>query len=167
MPAALLLAALATASAAPRTTVHSWSASVTASALHLALPGLRPALELTGELKLGPRYSAAAIAGLGWGDPIYGAGGGQVLWYALGDFRGGLQLGGELYGLGGRFADGDWTSYYSGGPLLGGKYITDLGLTLAAQAGVALTRAMRREPDIYYIQRQLTPTLNAQVGWSF
>ncbi len=167
MPAALLLATLSAASAAPRTTVHSWGASVTTSALHLALPGLRPAIELTGEIKLGPRYSVSAIAGLGWGDPLYGAGGGQVTWYALGNFRGGMQLGGEIYGLGGRFSDGDWTSYYSGGPFVGGKYIADIGLTLGAQLGLALTRALRREPDIYVIQRQFAPTLNAQVGWSF
>lgn len=163
----LLIAAIAAASAAPQTTVHSWSASVTASALHLALPGLRPAAELNGEFKLGSRYSVSAIAGFGWGDPIYGAGGGQVTWYALGDFRGGLQLGGELYGLGGRFSDKDWTSYYAGGPFVGGKYIFDVGLTLAAQGGLALTRSLRREPDIYYIQKVLAPTLNAQVGWSF
>ena len=88
------------ASAAPAAEHPRRVFSLTISPIHLFLP----VVELTGEARVHDKVGVALIAGAGkYSDPnvtgisatVYEAGG-QVRVYVIGDFRHGMQLGGEL-----------------------------------------------------------------------
>jgi hypothetical protein len=68
--------------------------AITVSPIHL----LFPILEVTSEYRLADNLGGALIGGFGRVDRAWWAleAGGQLRWYALGSFRHGMQVGGEL-----------------------------------------------------------------------
>jgi hypothetical protein len=163
------------------------SVAITFSPIHL----LFPALELTGEIKITPKLSAAVILAYGrralpspYQDVklTFLEGGGQVLFYPVGDFEHGMQLGveglvvsasgGGTVGSTKVVADGKGLSV---GPIIGYKYTHKVGFTLNLQAGVGyiatlatasqsagttVVTASGTDGGIY-------PIVNLNFGWSF
>ena len=113
--------------------------SLTISPIHLFLP----VVELTGEARVHDKVGIALIAGAGkYTDPnvtgisatVYEAGG-QVRVYVIGDFRHGMQLGGELLYL--HLNDDRIAISGEGlavGPFLGYKIMIDAGFTFDCPA---------------------------------
>ena len=150
--------------------------SLTFSPAHLILT----TLEVTGEARLAPRLSAAVIGGLGrFGsiDPLEEDGhttvyelGGQVRWYALGDFRRGLQLGAEVLYVGLSTEGGSRRLLGEGlgvGPFVGYKHVFDLGLTLDGQLGAQAIAVRAGDGDSSSSDRTVGVLLNLNAGWSF
>lgn len=153
--------------------------SLTFSPVHLALP----MLEITGELRLGDRLGAAAIAGGGaftgerLGDPgddnTYSAFelGGQLRYYPLGSFRSGMQLGAELMYLSVDAEGAAGSARGEGltaGPFVGYKHAWQVGLTLEAQIGAQLL-LLRASSDsgASADDSRAGVLLNLNAGWSF
>jgi hypothetical protein len=161
--------------------------SVTISPLHLVLP----VVEVTAEFKAHETVGLAALGGWGKmtqknttiGDIKYDVWevGGQVRYYALGDFDHGLQVGAEVLYVNVTSEDIETASgTVSGvgdgvavGPFLGYKVATDLGFTFDGQLGVARTGlgAEAQNEDTGYSESEEStdwgPLLNLNVGWSF
>jgi hypothetical protein len=150
--------------------------SVTISPVHLILP----IVELTGELRLREQVSAAVILGGGRRDvenfPATQLNAGvQGRWYALGTFRHGLQVGGELLYEHVAVHDTPPTTIVVAGglgigPFVGYKIATRSGFTFDGQLGarymVTVGRITGEEPLPGDVDRWL-PLLNLNVGWSF
>jgi hypothetical protein len=165
-----LVLAIGSAQAADKT-VDDFKASITLSPLHLVMP----LVEVTGEFKLADRVGLAVIGGAGRVEdyPVWEAGA-QGRFYALGSFRGGLELGAELLALGVSVEEGGVTGTGVGlamGPFVGGKYITDIGFTIDGQLGGSVVFASAQATDGTSTESQgsrtLTPLLNLNLGWSF
>jgi hypothetical protein len=151
-------------------------ASITFSPAHLAIS----TLEVTGEVRLAPTLSAAVVGGLGrFGsiDPFEEGGsttvvelGAQFRWYALGDFRRGLQLGAEvLYVVlssesSSRRLLGEGLGV---GPFVGYKHVFGLGLTLDGQVGAQAIALRAGDGDSSSQARTVGVLLNLNAGWSF
>jgi hypothetical protein len=131
------------------------------SPIHLT----RPIVELTGEMRISPKWSVAVITGAGTiYRQAYWNAGMQLLAYPIGNFERGLQLGVETQYAG--FAGGLPPNIVTGivntptvAPLIGFKW-TFSSFTISSQAGAAfapLGESGRRFSSVY----------NLNVGWSF
>jgi hypothetical protein len=146
--------------------------SLTISPLHLFLP----VVELTGEARVHDKVGVALIAGAGkYTDPdvsgisatVYEAGG-QVRVYIVGDFRHGMELGGELLYI--HLNDDRIAISGEGlavGPFLGYKIMIDAGFTFDAQLGFEHISARADGNGATANDRTFIPLLNLNVGWSF
>ena len=146
--------------------------SLTISPLHLVLP----VVELTGEARAHDKIGVALIGGGGrYTDPnvagisarVWEAGG-QVRVYVIGDFRHGMQLGGELLYL--HLDDPHLTATGEGlaiGPFVGYKIMTDVGFTFDAQVGFEYITARAQASGSTNNDKSIIPLLNLNVGWSF
>jgi hypothetical protein len=161
--------------------------AVTISPFHLFLP----MVELTGEIKIVPKFSAAVILGYGRTSlaPTYPnvkltllEAGGQLLFYPVGDFEHGMQLGAELL-----FASvsggGDVGSIkvvadakaIGVGPLIGYKYTHKVGFALNLQGGVGYNTAIATAAASAGTQTAsasaakdgVYPIVNINFGWAF
>jgi hypothetical protein len=148
--------------------------SLTISPIHLFLP----VVELTGEARVHDKVGVALIGGVGkYTDPddsslsasVWEAGG-QVRAYVIGDFRHGMQIGGELL-----YLHLDSTTLAATGeglavgPFLGYKIATDVGFTFDAQVGFEHISARAKSttgPEMAN-GKSFIPLLNLNVGWSF
>lgn len=161
----------------PRRTV-----SVTISPIHLTMP----VLELTGEFRVLDKLGLAVVLGGGKitpdqtpglpsppAIPIWEAGV-QARYYVLGDFRHGMQVGGELMYLHASIDDGGVSAVADGfsmGPFLGYKVMADIGFTFDCQLGYqfmgvagSATNGQMTASDSSSDHGVL---LNLNVGWSF
>src|SRR5690606_13892868 len=151
--------------------------SITFSPIHLVMP----VVEVTGELRLAPTLSAAIIGGAGrlGGDRVNAVDdrsysvfelGAQVRWYALGDFRSGLQLGAEALYLEVATDDDGVSATGEGlalGPFVGYKHTFPIRLTLDAQVG-AQALAVRADSGRSSAEdKDVIVLLNLNAGWSF
>ena len=146
--------------------------SLTISPLHLVLP----VVELTAEARAHDKIGVALIGGGGkYTDPnvsgisasVYEVGG-QVRAYVLGDFRHGMQLGGELLYL--HLDDKRLSATGEGlaiGPFVGYKIMTDIGFTFDAQVGFEYITARAQASGSTNNDKSIIPLLNLNVGWSF
>ncbi|MFT4976662.1 MAG: hypothetical protein ACI8S6_002567 [Myxococcota bacterium] len=153
-------------------TVDDFKVAVTASPIHLTIP----LLEVTGEVKLAPKISAALIAGYGIPDGTDSVIelGAQGRYYVLGDFRSGLQLGAEAIYLRVSASDSGVTATGSGatfGPFVGGKWTADIGFTVDGQVGVQWSgisaSATDGETTASASESDMSPLININLGWSF
>ncbi len=147
--------------------------SVTFSPIHLALP----VFEVTGEVRVDDKIGIAGILGFGQvtpasGDPVslfeIGASG---RYYALGDFRHGMQVGLEAFYIHASAAADGVTATADGlavGPFVGYKYTADIGFTFDSQLGFQRfgigadsSDGQSTEDSDYGV------LLNLNVGWSF
>lgn len=152
------------------------SFALTLSPIHLFLPFV----ELTGEVKLSDKIGLAVIAGAGSvkanstsGDikvSIF-EGGMSFRYYALGDFRHGMQIGAEaIYVYASASNEGISASANGAtvGPFLGYKYTARGGFTFDGQLGVArMGIAGRSNAGNQKSMSEWGPLLNLNVGWSF
>jgi hypothetical protein len=146
--------------------------SLTISPLHLTLP----VVELTGEARVHDNVGVALIGGAGkYSDPnvsgisatVYEAGA-QVRVYVIGDFRHGMQVGGELLYL--HLSDSRVALSGEGlavGPFLGYKLTIDAGFTFDAQLGFEHISARATDGTSNASDKTFIPLLNLNVGWSF
>ena len=122
------------------------------------------------------KVGVALIAGAGkYSDPnvsgisatVYEAGA-QVRVYVIGDFRHGMQLGGELLYL--HLADTRLSVAGQGvavGPFLGYKIMIDAGFTIETQLGFEYITARASSGTATAGGKTVIPLLNVNVGWSF
>jgi hypothetical protein len=146
--------------------------SLTISPLHLTLP----VVELTGEARVHDKIGVALIGGAGkYTDPningvsatVYEVGG-QVRAYVIGDFRHGMQVGGEVLYL--HLSDARLAATGEGlaiGPFIGYKIMIDAGFTFDAQLGVEHISLQASNASNSASDKTFIPLLNLNVGWSF
>lgn len=146
--------------------------SLTISPIHLFLP----VVELTGEARVHDKVGIALVGGAGkYSDPnISGISatvieaGGQVRAYVIGDFRHGMQVGGEVLYV--HLNDDRVAISGEGlaiGPFLGYKIMIDAGFTFDAQVGFEHISARASSSTSTANDRSFIPLLNLNVGWSF
>jgi hypothetical protein len=168
--------------AAAETTHPRRMVSVTISPLHLT----QPILELTGEYRVLDRLGLALVLGAGKitpdqeqgapkppAIPIWEAGV-QARYYVLGDFRHGMQVGGELIYMHASLDQGNVSVAASGlsvGPFLGYKVMADIGFTFDCQLGYQFMGVGATGSDGQTTASQESSAsgvlLNLNVGWSF
>jgi len=157
------------------------SVSLTISPFHLVLP----VVEVMGEFKVQDWFGLAAILG---GGSIQGTGtiaderltvfelGAQALFYPVGDFDHGMQLGLEalFIHISGTFDSGALTGTGSGlavGPLIGYKFAASWGLTVDIQGGYQIAGIAASASDGTTTESDSTVEgvvlLNINAGWSF
>jgi hypothetical protein len=161
----------------PRRTV-----SITISPIHLTLP----VLELTGEFRVLDKLGLAVVVGGGKvtpdgllglppppAIPVWEAGV-QARYYVLGDFRHGMQVGGELMYLHASAEQGTASAVAHGvsvGPFLGYKVMADIGFTFDCQLGYQFMGVGASGTDGQTSSSQSSSDsgvlLNLNVGWSF
>jgi len=158
------------------------SFSLTISPIHLALP----VLEFTGEYALAPNFGVAAIAGYGTTELEHSDGtkedigilelGAQAAYYLFGDFKGGMQVGGELLWIKPFLPkEEDITVSANGvaiGPMLGYKWVTEFGLTIFLQGGYQFLFASAKAENSAGEEAEASgdtgiPLVNINAGWSF
>ncbi len=138
--------------------------SLTISPFHL----LNPELQLTGELKLTPKMSVAAMLGAG---AVTDEGkryriwevGGQFRYYLFGSFTHGMMLGADVGYIDVNGQMKNPMAYYVGaraGAFLGYKIALKIGFTAEAQYGPVY---VRENAD----NAELQTLINFKVGWSF
>jgi len=164
----LVLSALAADPPAPAVP---WRGSVT-----LAVPPLwSHAYELCGEWQVGPQSGLALVGGYqGIDGSAAWKAGFEGRYYPLGDFGGGMQMGGQLLYVGADESSEDIvvTAHgISATPLVGGKYVFDMGLTADVQVGWGLRMSwnyIRQDDEEYQsVSSAWRWMLNARLGWSF
>jgi hypothetical protein len=163
------------------------SVAITISPFHLFLP----VVEIMGEVKLIPKVSGALILGAGslkvpgtTGIPdsrarAYEAGL-QLVFYPLGDFEHGMQLGAEALFVDAKGSvkptNGSAEIAYGGsglstGAFLGYKVISKIGFTFNAQLGAAYTsviaEASQKTVTVSAAQSGVNVLLNLNAGWAF
>lgn len=160
------------------------SVALTVSPLHL----FSPIVEITGEVRLAPKFGAAAILGFGSisADAPDASGeiqkesftaweaGASARLYAVGDFDHGMQLGVELLYIHVDLEDERVSGTGSGiavGPFIGYKISTDAGFTFDSQLGVQYL-AVQAEASSSDLSAEgeddgFIPLLNLNVGWAF
>jgi len=146
--------------------------SLTVSPIHLTLP----VVELTAEARVHDKIGIAVIGGAGkYSDPnvsgisatVFEAGA-QIRYYVIGDFRHGMQLGGELLYL--HLYDDRVAISGEGlavGPFIGYKIMIDAGFTFDAQVGFERITARADGNGSTANDKTIIPLLNLNVGWSF
>ncbi|TNF23677.1 MAG: hypothetical protein EP329_26910 [Deltaproteobacteria bacterium] len=151
--------------------------AITISPIHLVLP----VFEVQAEIRATEQVSASVI--LGFGSVKVSDGfttdsfsvfeiGGQVAYYALGDFDHGLQLGAELLYLGvsaeaGSEFEGVFGRGLSLAPFVGYKVAADFGLTFCAQIGPAIFLVSAQSDTASESDSDVGVMLNLNLGWSF
>ncbi len=152
------------------------SFALTLSPIHLVLPFV----ELTGEFKLADKIGLAVIAGAGT-VKVTGTsvdtrvsvfeGGMSFRYYAIGDFRHGMQIGAEAIYLYASASKGSISASVNGaavGPFIGYKYTARGGFTFDSQLGFARVGLAGRSND--GDKNSVSgwgPLLNLNIGWSF
>ncbi len=147
------------------------SVAITISPLHLVVP----MAEVTAEVRVADRIGVSVIAGVGSfrdqdTDETISLleGGGSVRYYVTGSFRGGLQLGAEAVYV---HASADAMDVAAAGlglsPFVGYKWTHRSGLTLEGQLGATLMTARANSDTATVSDRDVSPMLNLQVGYSF
>jgi hypothetical protein len=145
--------------------------SLTFSPFHLFLP----VVELTGEARVHDNVGIALIGGLGritdkrvnLSASVYETGG-QIRIYVIGDFRHGMQLGGELLYL--HLSDPNLSATGAGvavGPFLGYKVMTDAGFTFDTQFGFEHVSVQANAQGDTAMDKTIIVLLNINIGWSF
>jgi hypothetical protein len=133
-------------------------------------------VELTGEARLHDKIGVAVIGGGGKATDRNGSGitatvyevGGPVRAYVIGDFRHGMQVGGEVLYL--HLADSRISATGEGlaiGPFVGYKLTIDAGFTFDAQLGVEHLSLQAHNATDSASNKTFIPLLNLNVGWSF
>ncbi|MFH1230068.1 MAG: hypothetical protein V1709_01085 [Planctomycetota bacterium] len=139
--------------------------SITISPFHL----VNPVLQVTGELRLANKISAAAILGGGQvqdeNDKSYGVWevGGQFRYYLLGSFTHGLMLGadaGYIHVAGQLDSPIDYYVGIRTGIFVGYKIVTKRGFTFEVQIGPQYVRKSANNTELQTLE-------NLKVGWSF
>jgi hypothetical protein len=145
---------------------------------------LAPVLQVTGELRLGTQAGVALIAGGGWVSVTQSDGsklrfnvlefGGQLRYYATGNFRRGLQVGVEILYVNVDTKVEGIAGVASGlaiGPFFGWKMTTFAGFTLDLQGGIAVETVGVRVSDSASTSTtteiDFIPMANINLGWSF
>jgi hypothetical protein len=134
-----------------------------------------PIVELTAEARVHDRVGLALIGGggrvtdksAGISASAYEAGG-QVRFYVLGDFRHGMQLGGEVIYV--HLNDPNISATGEGlgvGPFIGYKVITDVGFTFDTQFGLEHIFVQAESGGSMASRSDIIPVLNLNIGWSF
>lgn len=156
--------------------------SLTISPLHLTLP----VVELTGEYRLLDRLGVAVVLGGGKvtpdavpglppppAVPVWEAGV-QGRYYLVGDFRHGMQLGGELIYMHASLDDSGVSAVADGfsvGPFVGYKVMADVGFTFDCQLGYQFlgfgASATNGQMTASRRSGHGAVLLNLNVGWSF
>ena len=148
---------------------------VSFSPVHLILPFV----ELTGEFRLANKFGIAAILGAGHTSNVTTFDiGAQGIWYPIGSFNHGMQLGAEALYTGG----GATTSFggqsasatagiFSIGPFIGYKLATDIGFSFCVQVGAAYyaggaSGSSTDGASVSVAGSGVMPLLNLQLGWS-
>jgi len=145
--------------------------SLTFSPIHLFLP----VVELTGEARVHDNVGLALIGGVGrvtdksvnLSASVYEAGG-QIRIYVIGDFRHGMQLGGELLYL--HISDPNLQGTGAGvavGPFLGYKVMSDAGFTFDTQLGFEHLSVQASAQGETASGKDMIVLLNLNIGWSF
>jgi hypothetical protein len=153
--------------------------AITLSPFHLALP----VVHLTGEYRLSEQVGIAAILGAGQikgtasglyeTAPTYTAfeAGGKFHYYAVGNFRHGMQVGGEVLVVHVSGSEKGVSESATGllvGPFLGYKYTAGFGLTVEAQLGLAREGiGASASTGDELTKSGWAALLNLNVGWSF
>ena len=145
--------------------------SLTISPIHLTFP----IVELTGEIRAHDKLGLAMVAGVGrYTDKsvdisaaVYELGA-QLRFYAIGDFRHGMQLGAEVLYV--HLSQSNLSLRGEGlavGPFVGYKVMADAGFTFDAQVGAQYLGL--RATDGYSAEtgEEFIVLLNLNVGWSF
>lgn len=151
------------------------------SPLHLILPMFVG----VAEVKLTKHFSVGALGGFGniqydgFKFKVWEAGG-QLLAYPVGDFDHGMQLGAEVMYKGVTLDEAPKSNVQieaaaSGlgvSPLVGYKYASKIGFTLAVQGGVTFYAIQANASDnngntAAKSDRNIVPLLNFNIGWSF
>ena len=147
--------------------------AITVSPIHVFVP----MLELTGEFRIGRKLGIAVIAGAGAirdedTDRLIHLyeGGASVRYYLLGNFRHGMQIGGELLYVKANTADTMVEVRAKGlaiSPFVGYKWQHRSGFTIETQLGVSYMTA-RGDSDAVTTKEQskVGALLNLNVGWS-
>lgn len=145
--------------------------SLTISPLHFFLP----VVELTAELRAHDKVGVALVGGAGKitdktaniSATAYEVGG-QLRFYALGDFRHGMMVGAEaLYA---HLSDSNVSLTGQGlavGPFLGYKVISDPGFTFDTQLGAQYMAVRATDGVSAASDDQFIVLLNLNIGWSF
>ena len=143
--------------------VPQYRMSITISPFHL----FNPELHLTGELKLAPKMSVAAMLGAGMVTDegksyIIWEAGGQFRYYLLGSFSHGLMLGAETGYIDVDDQMENPMAYYVGaraGVFLGYKITTKIGFTAEAQYGPLIVWENAENSELQTL-------INFKIGWS-
>jgi hypothetical protein len=148
------------------------SVAITISPFHFFLP----VIELTGELRIGRKLGIAVIAGAGKVTAtdsnvtanVY-EGGASVRYYVLGNFRHGMQIGGELLYVKATATDTSIDVRGKGfgiSPFLGYKWTHHSGFTIDTQLGVTYIAVEAESSTQMKQESKVGPMLNLNVGWS-
>ncbi len=150
------------------------TAALTISPFHLAIP----MVEVTGEFRIAPKLGVAVIAGAGAVRDmdtdalikVYEAGA-SLRYYVLGNFRHGMQIGGEAIFVKANTDNTGVTVRAKGlglSPFVGYKWTHHSGFTIDTQLGVTFITA-RGESETTTATKEVSkvgPLLNLNVGWS-
>lgn len=154
--------------------------SLSISAPHLIVG---PVFELQVEFDASDKLSLAALGG--WGQTVTETddtrvkldvwnAGGQVRYFPKGNFDKNLHLGLEAMYTDVQEGPGDdelglfvHRRGISVGPFVGGKYITDVGLTAEAQIGIAYEGMVPETQSSSGEGGRIVPIANLNIGWSF
>lgn len=148
------------------------TAALTISPFHMFVP----MIEVTGEFRVAPKLGVAVIAGAGAIRDmdtdalikVYEAGA-SVRYYVIGNFRHGMQIGGEAIYV---KASTDNTGVEVRGrglglsPFLGYKWTSRIGFTIDTQLGVTFITARADSATQTKEESKVGPLLNLNVGWS-
>ncbi len=148
------------------------TAALTISPLHMILP----MIEVTGEFRVAPKLGVAVIAGAGAIRDmdtnalikVYEAGA-SLRYYVLGNFRHGMQIGGEAIYV---KASTDNTGVEVRGkglglsPFVGYKWTSRIGFTIDTQLGVTFITLRADSATQTKQESKVGPLLNLNVGWS-
>lgn len=172
-PTTLLACAFAHVGVAQADSVHEATVprvALTMSPLHAVL-GIA---ELSAEFRVSPQVGVAGIAGGGslkldgTRVSVYEAGA-SGRYYALGNFRTGLVVGGELIFVGASAATEvkSVAKGLSAGAFVGGKWTARFGLTLEAQVGAQALVVEGKSSTVSNGTNTVGPLLNLNIGYSF
>jgi hypothetical protein len=170
--ASLTLTMLSSRAAHADDTSGARKVTVTWSPIHLVLP----VVEVAAELSVAPNIGVGVIAGVGRVSDSTNTitatafeAGGQFNYYFMRSFSG-LHAGAELLYLHLGDVEQDTTATASGlslGPYVGYKVLTSIGFTFVAQGGVAFAAYSASSSTQSQSERKIFPLLNLNVGWSF
>lgn len=169
----LVIVALFVCSLIPAQAQSNHTKSVTISPFLLIFP----IVEVTAEFKTDPKVGFAGIAGIGsiFDVSVYEIGG-QYNYYVLGDFRHGMQLGGEAKYMHMSVSDDNSNAEGTGniisaGPYVGYKYAAHFGFTFHLQGGYSVGAGTVKVTDSNgsggTSLSAAGPILNINAGWSF
>ena len=175
----LLLPLIAASSATAQPGDDSADAGRTVSITLSTLPLIEPVVQIAAEWHAQKDVGFAGFIAAGGNEgPIF-ATGIQLIWYALGDFEHGVQLGGDLmFSIVDRASNVDLYEDGTGIALAafaGYKLVMPFGFTANLQGGIRMTQSKRLIEytvggslvSYYDYKLEPLPLVNINVGWSF